>query len=289
MVTAVRRDDGVMQVGIHLPQYGQVSAAPEAMTRVARHAEDLGFAGIWVSDHVVQPAAQDYPSPYLHDPLVALTWGAAVTERIGLGTSVLVVPQHNPLELGNALASLDALSCGRLTVGVGVGWSQGEYEALGQTFTDRGRRLDEILDLWQVIWRDDPATFHGGHYSFADLRVLPKPAHDIPVWVGGSGAVAHRRAVQRGDGLHLIGVRPDEARTIVERVRQERPEPSFVVSLRTGWDPQGMPADRIREERDAYEAAGVGYVVAAPWRKDLDDWLRSMDQLAEITGLRHMP
>jgi probable F420-dependent oxidoreductase len=275
-----------MQVGIHLPQYGRVSAAENAVTRAARHAEDLGFAGIWVSDHVVQPAAQDYPSPYLLDPLVALTWGAAVTDHIGLGTSVLVVPQHNPLELGNALASLDALSGGRLTVGVGVGWSQAEYEALGYSFGDRGRRLDEVLDLWRVIWRDDPASFRGDHYAFDDLRVLPKPAHDIPVWVGGSGARAHRRAVERGDGLHLISVDPDEAAGIVAQVRRKRPDESFVVSLRTGWDPQGMSPDRIRAERDAYEAAGVSHVVAAPWRSDLDDWLRSMELLAGLVLVR---
>lgn len=271
-----------MQVGIHLPQYGRVSAVPDAIARVARHAEALGFAGIWVSDHVVHPAAQDYPSPYLLDPLVALTWGAAVTERVGLGTSVLVVPQHNPLELGNALASLDALSGGRLTVGVGVGWSEAEYEALGHEFADRGRRLDEILDLWRVIWRDDPVSFDGTYYRFEDIRVLPKPAHRIPFWVGGAGRAARRRAVTIGDGLHLIAVNPDEAKAVIDRVRPDRPEDSFTVSLRTGWDPQGMPADQIRTEREAYEAAGVSYVVAAPWRKDLDDWLRSMDQLAEL-------
>ncbi len=96
------------------------------MSRAARHAEELGFVDVWVSDHIVHPAAQSYPSPYLLDPLVALTWAAAVTDRIGLGTSVLVVPMHNPLGLANALASLDVLSAGRLTVAVGVGWSEAE-------------------------------------------------------------------------------------------------------------------------------------------------------------------
>lgn len=274
-----------MQLGIHLPQYGRLCSTPDAIARVARHAEELGYSGIWVSDHIVQPAAQDYPSPYLFDPLVALTWGAAVTGHIGLGTSVLVVPQHNPLELGNALASLDALSEGRLTVGVGVGWSKGEYEALGHSFTDRGDRLDEILDLWRVIWHDDPANFDGAHYRFEDLRVLPKPAHDIPIWVGGSGEAAHRRAVAKGDGFHLIGLTPEQAEPVIAGLRKERPEESFTISLRTGWDPQGMPPDQIRAELEAYEAAGVSYVVAAPWRTDLDDWLRSMDLLAELAGL----
>src|SRR5262245_48243532 len=174
-----------IKLGIHLPQYGRVSG-PAAITAAARHAEELGYAGVWVSDHLVQPAAQDYPSPYLFDPLVTLTWAAAVTEHVDLGISVLVVPQHPPLELANSLASLDALSGGRVIAGVGVGWSAGEYAALGQSFHDRGRRLDEILGLWRTVWENDPASFHGETASFDDLRVLPQPAHRIPFWVGGS-------------------------------------------------------------------------------------------------------
>src|ERR1700722_13278647 len=143
-----------MRVGIHLPQYGRV-AGPESIKRAAIHAEQLGFTDVWVSDHVVHPAAQTYPSPHLFDPLASLTWAAAVTERIGLGTSVLVVPMHNPLELANSLASLDALSAGRLTVGVGVGWSELEYRALGYEFHNRGERLDETIDLFRKAWSED--------------------------------------------------------------------------------------------------------------------------------------
>jgi len=273
-----------MRIGVHLPQYGRV-AGPEAITRAARHAEELGFAGVWVSDHIVQPARQDYPSPYLYDPLVTLTWAAALTQRVDLGTSVLVVPQHSPLELANALASLDSLSQGRVIAGVGVGWSEGEYDALGFDFADRGTRMDETLRAWRVVWADDPASFDGQYVSFADLRVLPKPAHRIPIWVGGSGRRARRRAIELGDGCHLIGVSPSEAREPIAELRAARPEPEFVISLRTGWDPQGMEPGRIRSEHEEYAGAGISYVVCAPWRKDLDDWLRSMDQLAELTLL----
>jgi len=150
-----------MSYGIHLPQYGRV-ASGAAVTRAAQHAEALGFADVWVSDHVVHPAEQPYPSPYLLDPFATLTWAAAVTERVRLGTSVLVVPQHNPVWLANHLASVDAMSGGRLVVGAGVGWSRREYEALGVSFADRGRRLDEILELLRVAWQDDPVSFAGG-------------------------------------------------------------------------------------------------------------------------------
>jgi probable F420-dependent oxidoreductase len=275
----------LVRIGIHLPQYGRVGG-PEAIRRAALLAEELGFAEVWVSDHVVHPASQTYPSPHLFDPLLTLAWAGAVTSNVGLGTSVLVIPQHNPLELANQLASLDSLSAGRLTLIAGVGWSKLEFEALGYSFHDRGRRTDEILDLLRVCWRDDPATFEGHFYRFADIRVLPRPAHEIPIWIGGSAEPAFQRGVERGSGFQIIGVKPAEARPLVERLRRDRPDSaSFTISLRTGWDPQGMESDEIRRERDEFEAAGVQHVVAAPWRTDLDAWLRSMDLLADLVGL----
>ncbi len=270
-----------MRLGIHLPQYGRV-AGPDAIRTAAQRAEAIGFADVWVSDHIVQPVGQDYPSPFLYDPFMTLAWGAAVTERIGLGTSVLVAPQHNPLELANMLASLDALSGGRLTIGVGVGWSEGEFAALGYGFHNRGARTDEIIDILRVAWREDPSSYAGDHYEFAGVRVLPKPAHDIPIWVGGTAKAAHRRAIERGDGYQLIGVTPEEAAPVVAAIRAERPDPAFTISLRTGWDPQGMEPERITDERAAFAEAGVQHVVSAPWRTDLDAWIRSMELLAEL-------
>jgi probable F420-dependent oxidoreductase len=273
-----------VRYGIHLPQYGRV-AGGDAVTRAARHAEELGFSDVWVSDHVVHPAAQTYPSPFLLDAFATLTWAAAVTTTVGLGTSVVVVPQHNPLWLANHLASLDAMSGGRVVLGAGVGWSQAEFEALGYGFTDRGERMDETLDLLRAAWTDDPVTFHGRHHSFDDIRFLPKPAHPIPIWIGGGVEAAFRRAVAKGDGFHCVGLKPPDVVPIVERLRRDRPEPEFTISARTGWDPQGMDPDLIRRERDEFEAAGVQHMVAAPWQKDLDGWLRSMDQLAALVGL----
>jgi len=270
-----------VRVGVHLPQYGRV-AGPAAITRAAAHAEDLGFLDIWVSDHIVHPAAQDYPSPYLFDPLIALTWAAAATERIGLGTSVLVVPTHNPLELANSLASLDALSGGRVTIAVGVGWSELEYRALGRDFHTRGQQLDEAIDLFRKAWSEDPFSFHGAFTSFDDMRVLPKPVHPIPIWIGGSSEAAYRRTRERGDGYQAVGLSPEQAGPVVERIRRDHPGPSFPISLRTGWDPQGMDPGLIREELAAFTEAGIQHVVSAPWRRELDDWLRSMDQLAEL-------
>ncbi len=270
-----------MKVGIHLPQYGRV-CGPDAIATAARDAERLGFADVWVSDHIVHPAAQAYPSPHLFDPLLTLAWAAAATERVGLGTSVLVVPMHEPVALANQLASLDALSRGRLTLAVGVGWSEPEYAAVGADFRTRGRRLDEALELFRVLWRDDPASFTGEFRSVTDIRLLPKPVGRIPFWVGGRSEVAYQRGVTKGEGFQLIGVTPEQAAPIVARLRADRPEPGFTISLRTGWDPLGMDPAQIRDERAAFAEAGIQHVVAAPWRKDIGEWRQAMDELAAL-------
>jgi hypothetical protein len=163
-----------------------------------------------------------------------------------------------------------------------VGWSEAEFDALDQPFHDRGRRTDEILDVLRACWTTDPTTHHGERYDFEDLRVLPKPAHEIELWIGGRTEAAYRRARRHGRGFQLIGLKPHEVAEPIARLRADHPDPSFTISLRTGWDPQGMDPAEIAEEREAYEAAGVQHVVAAPWRTDLDGWLRSMDLLAEI-------
>jgi probable F420-dependent oxidoreductase len=270
-----------MRLGIHLPQYGR-AASPEAIADVAQRAEALGFADLWVSDHVVQPADQGYPSPYLFEPLLTLGWAAAATETIGLGTSVLVVPQYHPLTLANSLASLDRLSGGRVTIAAGVGWSAAEYAALDQDFSTRGARLDEALEIFQHVWTEDPVSYQGHHYQFADLKVQPKPVGPMPVWIGGKSPRALARAVRAGSGYQGISTPPDELALLVSDLRRQRPEPEFVISYRTGWDPNGMDPAEIADEVAVYREAGVDHVVAAPWRTSADDWIDSMERLIGI-------
>jgi probable F420-dependent oxidoreductase len=273
-----------MRVGMHLPQFGRAAIAG-AVEQAAPLAEELGFDDVWVSDHLVVPKDQPYPSPYLYDPLIALTFAAATTSAVGLGTSVLVGPQYpSPLALANALATLDNMSRGRLTVGVGIGWSAAEYEALHAPFDHRGARLDEIIDLFRAAWRDDPTTHHGRFYSFSDVRVLPKPAHEIPVWVGGRSDGAFRRATSRADGFHGVGHGPEDAKALVERLRASRPDDAFTISLRVPWDGD-MEPDEIRAQFDAYAAAGVQHLMIAPERGYAESWLAGMRTLASVLDL----
>jgi probable F420-dependent oxidoreductase len=234
---------------------------------------------------LVVPRDQPYPSPYLYDPLIALTFAAATTSAVGLGTSVLVGPQYpSPLALANSLATLDNMSRGRLTVGVGIGWSAAEYEALHAPFDHRGARLDEIINLFRTAWRDDPATHHGRFYSFSDVRVLPKPAHEIPVWVGGRSDGAFRRATSRADGFHGVGHGPEDAKALVERLRASRPDDAFTISLRVPWDGD-MEPDEIRAQFEAYAAAGVQHLMIAPERGYTESWLAGMRTLASVLDL----
>jgi probable F420-dependent oxidoreductase len=271
--------------GIHLPQFGRAAVAG-GIERAAKHAEDLGFDDVWVSDHLVIPEGQAYPAPFLCDPLMSLAFAAAATESVGLGTSVLVGPQYtSPLALANSLASLDYLSAGRLTVGIGIGWSQAEYEALHAPFDHRGGRLDEMIDLFHTAWRDDPATHDGRWYSFSEIHVQPQPAHDVPIWIGGASDAAFARAFAKADGYHGIGVEPEQAPALVDRIRAGRPEASFTISLRVPWDARSHEPDEIKAQREAYESAGIQHLMAAPTRGSIDAWLEGMETIAQALEL----
>ncbi len=270
-----------MRFGIHLPQYGR-AAGPESIQAAARQAEDLGLDDVWVSEHQVVPADMDFPPAYQFEPLMTLAWAGAVTLRVGLGTSVMILPQHSAVGLANALASLDALCGGRLTLGAGVGWIQGEYQAMGASFEDRGPRMDETLDLLRACWADDPIVFEGQFHRVDGVRLLPKPSHPIPIWIGGSSERAYRRAIRRGDGFQFLRTSAAEAAPIIERLRAERPEPSFSLSVRVDWDGLRGDADSMRRELDGYQNVGMQHVLCCPGQRSQSDWLRSVEELAKL-------
>jgi len=268
-----------MRVGIHLPHIGR-KAGPEAIRRAAVQAEELGFTDAWASEHIIVPAGAPYPpSAIFWDPVLTLTWAAAYTQRIGLGTSVLVLPMRHPLPLAKELATLQNLSGGRFILGAGVGWMAAEFAALGMPFRERGRRMDEGIALLRALWHDDPVSFPTRYIPAVvdDMRILPKPEKPIPIWIGGSSPAALQRALGQ-DGWHGSRLSPDEARPIVRRLRAERPEPEFAVSLRYSWD--GKDAGILAARLAGYAAAGVGHVLVEPAERTLDDWLAAVERVA---------
>jgi probable F420-dependent oxidoreductase len=272
-----------MRVGIHLPQIGR-KAGPDAIRRAAVQAEDLGFGDVWTSEHIILPSGAPYPpSAVFYDPVLALTWAAAFTRRVGLGTSVLVLPMRHPLPLAKELASLQNLSEGRLILGAGVGWLEAEFAALGVPFKERGRRMDEGIAMMRAVWTEDPVTFPARWIPAVvdQMRMLPKPVKPIPIWIGGSSEAALSRAL-RLDGWHGSRLSPDEAASIVRRLREQRPEPGFAISLRTSWD--GKDDGELGARLAAYAAVGVGHVLVEPAERSLDDWLRAVERIARAAA-----
>src|SRR5271170_3505669 len=173
-----------MQLGIHLPHAGE-QATPALIKRLAVRAEALGLADVWVSEHIIVPRAAFPRSPLFYDPVLTLTWVAAVTERVRLGTTVLVLPMRHPLPLAKELASLQNLSDGRLILGAGVGWLEPEFAALGVPFKERGRRMDEGIAMMRAVWTQDPVTLRGKHIAaeITEMTMLPMPKAPIPLWL----------------------------------------------------------------------------------------------------------
>jgi probable F420-dependent oxidoreductase len=174
-------------------------ASPEAIVMSAKKAEELGFDAVFVNDHIiVDGSPRSAPWTNTYDPLVALSFIAANTTRIALGTSVLIMPYRNPVATAKALASLDRMSGGRLICGVGAGWSAAEYEALGVPFRERGARTTEYLRLWQACWAPGPVSFAGKFFAFSQMHVSPKPLQQPhpPLWIGGASDAALRRAAR---------------------------------------------------------------------------------------------
>ena len=269
-----------MRVGIHLPHIGRKSG-PGAIRRAAIQAEELGFADAWTSEHIIIPKGAPYPpSAIFYDPVLTLTWAAAFTKRIGLGTSVLVLPMRHPLPLAKELPTLQNLSEGRLILGAGVGWMEAEFAALGVPFRERGRRMDEGIAMMRAVWGEDPVTFRAHHIPavIEEMRMLPQPVTPIPIRIGGSSEAALARAIRLADGWHGSRLSPEQATPIVRRLREQRPEPEFAISLRYGWD--GKDDSALRTRLASYGGAGVEHVLIEPAERELEDWLHAVERVA---------
>ncbi len=249
-----------MRLGVHLPQYG-VEVTGDDVARAARDAERAGADDVWVSDHVVLPAGSTRPPESFHDALTVLTWAAAATRRVGLGTSVLVMPYRDPVVLARAVATLDALSGGRVVLGVASGWMREEFRALGIPFGERGRRTDRGIAVCRALWAGEDASGAGGP-GLRGMRVAPGPARrgGPPVWIGGDSDAGIRRAARLGDAWHTT-THPGRLGPRVAALRR--------AVVAAGRDPAGVPVsvriradvDRARELIAQLRRAGVAHVL----------------------------
>ena len=230
-----------------LPNYG-VDATPAAIRRVAEAAEELGFDSVWATEHIIVGAEAFDPYGRVYDPLVTLGWIAGWTERIGLGTSIVLVPLHNPMHLAKQAATLQELSGGRLTLGVGMGWHTDEFDFMGVEFEGRGRRGDEAIRLMRALWKGE-RDFDGEHWSFHDATSEPLPSPPPELWIGGSSPAAIRRARELGDAWH-----PSRGSDVedVRRVKERHPE------LRV------VPRTSVENVEAMLEAGAEGAVVSFP-------------------------
>jgi probable F420-dependent oxidoreductase len=253
-------------VGLFAINY-HACAEPQAAAEVAKLAERLGYDSLWTGEHVVLPSPRVEPSPMepeeaILDPLVALAYVAAHTERILLGTGVILLPQRNPLVLAKQVASLDVLSGGRLILGIGVAYLEPEMTAIGVPMEGRGTRSDEYLAAMRSLWEDEAPAFHGKYVDFEGVDAHPRPVQrPLPVVVGGRSERAFLRAARHADGWYgfLIGLRAmaeyrEGLRAAIERTGRTEPLHISVSPSRR------MDAETVR----AYAELGVQRLILAP-------------------------
>ncbi len=264
-----------VQVGIPL-----FLLRPARMPAVAEVAEQLGFESVWLPEHLVFPAEIRSAYPYspdgqapispktpLLDPLVLLSFVAARTRRIRLGTNVYLPALRHPLASARMIVTLDLLSGGRVSLGVGAGWLAEEFAAVGVEFETRGARLRECVRAWRVLWNEETPSFEGRFYRFGPVKFEPKPVQkpSPPILFGGESEAALRRAAELSDGWYGVRHTPESAARQVERLRallerNGRDPAHFEITVSTG------PLDQRSLEE--FAAAGVQRVVSLPWQRD---------------------
>jgi probable F420-dependent oxidoreductase len=278
-------------------------ATPEAIIATAVKAEALGFDAVFVNDHIIvdgSPRSASWTNTY--DPLVALSFIAANTTRVGLGVSVLIMPYRNPIASAKSLATIDRMSGGRLIAGIGVGWNEAEFNALGVPFRERGARTTEYLRIWQACWAPGTVSFAGKFFAFSDMYVSPKPLQQPfpPIWIGGASDAALRRAatfaaVWQPTPMPVADLVDRQAalRKACDQIGRQHP-PETRMSFRVEFGPvagdappsgtgrpigHGTPAEVAADLLRYREAAGLNaFQINFHGCRNLDHLLDSMDR-----------
>ena len=266
---------------------------------LAARCEDLGFDSVWASEHVFNVSYvydRIGDKPY-YEPLTVLTYVAAKTSTIGLGTSVLVLPYHNPIRLAKVAATLDVLSVGRVMLGVGVGVIEEELEAMGSPFAERGAITDETIAIMKELWTKEDPSYQGKYHSFSGMKFTPKPVQKphIPIIIGGTSKAAIRRAACSGAAWHPTALSPEVLAQGMEYLKEQvvtaGRDPSEVevsVSAAIGSTHNhnryslGEDPEEVLERAQKYQEMGVGRLVVSPNTRDQSQLRPIMEMIAEV-------
>ncbi len=279
-----------MKFGLMFANAGPLSEAENAVG-LAQLVEELGFESVWTVEHVVVPSGYQSAYPYspdgrmpggedvpIPDPLIWLAYVGAATTRLRLATGILILPQRNPVILAKELATLDRLTGGRLELGIGVGWLQEEFDALGVPFEGRGKRTDEYVDVLRRLWREPETAYDGTFMQFAALKSFPKPASagGPPIHIGGHTKAAARRAGRIGDGF-FPGRAGDELVALLDEMRK--------AAVDAGRDPDAieitsggaLDLDSVKQAADL----GVARYIVPPLAFDLPTLRERLGKFAD--------
>lgn len=270
-----------MDLHVVLPDES-VDVEPQLIVGLAERAEALGYGGVWLPDHLLPPGEYGPPpAAYggVYEPLVTLSYIAARTSRIRLGTSILILPLRNPFALAKQVATLDRLSDGRFTLGAGIGWEATEFANVGVDFADRAGRSDEALRLMRHLFTEGGGPFDGKRFGFDKGVFVPRPSDGLRIVVGGNSDAALRRVARHADGWQSLPVPPEQFAERVATLRSMADRP-IEVGVRTEWPDAGQSVDEIAAQVRAYTEAGAEYV--ALWFGDpRDGFDERMTALAE--------
>ncbi|OGO43464.1 MAG: hypothetical protein A2Z04_06450 [Chloroflexi bacterium RBG_16_57_9] len=284
-----------MKFGVCLPTFDQ-HGTREAITQVARRADDHGWDSVWTTDHVLMAANQQRPYGHLVEAMTTLAYVAGMTQRVRLGTSVIILAQRNPIVVAKEAAAIDVLSGGRMILGVGAGWNAREFAFLGADFHRRGRILDEGIQVMRALWTQPQPAFEGRFFKFSETVFSPKPVQPggIPIWVGGNSEPPARRAARLGDGWHITGSTPEQISHLMNLIQPEIQRQPFTLSARMEVDLTGrLPAQfpgmdgsprrrlsgsvkEIIQGFEDYARVGVEYIVCVFTDEKVEDLLAHM-------------
>jgi probable F420-dependent oxidoreductase len=308
-----------MRYGFYLPTRGQTASA-EALETLVTRGEALGFSSVVIADHIVFPVTIKSKYPYTVsgafpgqgdalEQLALMAFVAGKSRTLRLISSVMILPHRNPVVTAKMLATIDVLSKGRVTVGVGVGWLREEFEALGaQSFDRRGAVSDEYLRIFKALWTQDPASFRGEFYRFDSIRCVPHPVQKPhpPIWIGGHSKAALRRVARLGDGWHPVGanpaapLRPSEMRALLDELYRlteaEKRDPStLTISYKAPLYDTGQGVDGGAERRPfsgsaqaiaddiaTYAGLGVSELIFDFRSESLSESLERMERFAPL-------